>query len=229
MHVYTYNEQCVWGSKRKKINDTTIRERELQGERERERMRETVHRAEKLTQGGNLPVDRYLLWSSCYAGGRLDICMWNWRWHKGMNLLMHGWTHEPGQRAENGACLTQLYVERWSGIGRLSALARWHVPFIPHHVRGRSAARERASSLRKKKRRGPSLVPSSCHPAVLHVTCGQERGKLKVSVEMEYRSGARRERNSTLANPFGNLAYAVENQIRLNTTMMFICSTINSG
>lgn len=50
-----------------------------------------------------------------------DICMRNWRWHKGMNLLTHGWTHEQ----ENGAYLTQLYVEQWSGIGRVSPC--WHV------------------------------------------------------------------------------------------------------
>lgn len=108
-------------------------------------------------------------------------------------------------RAENVACLTQLYVGRWSGIGRLSVLARWHVSFIPHHVHGRSAARasERAACGKKKETRGSaSLFPFILPSAVLHVTRSQERGKLNMSVAMEYRSEARpracrRERNSS--------------------------------
>lgn len=58
----------------------------------------------------------------------------------------------------------------------------------------------------KKKPRGPaSLFPFTLPSAVLHVTRSQERGKLNMSVAMEYRSKARprarhRERNSTPVN-----------------------------
>jgi len=130
---------------------------------------------------------------SRYAGGRLDICMRNWQWHKGMNLLTHGRTHEWDASRKWGLPYAIVYVERWSGIGRLSMLARWHVSFILHHVRGRSTASKRVSEqlVEKKTWRPTSLFSSTLPFAVLHVTRGQERGKLNVSVAMEYRSEAR--------------------------------------
>jgi len=154
--------------------------------------------AKKVAQGGNLPVDRYLLWSLCYAGGWPDICMRNWRWHKGMNLLTHGRTDEQ----ENGACLTQLYVEQWSGIGRVSPC--WHVDTYHLYLIMSVEDRPRERAVCGEKTRG-SAPRFSLPSAVLHVTRGQERGKLKVSVVLEYRSRARprarrRERSSMPTN-----------------------------
>lgn len=90
----------------------------------------------------------------------------------------------------------QLYVERWSGIGpvrlrpslRVGTLTRTiYTSSCPRKI-GRAS--ERASNQLKKEQPAPSgtrLAPCTSF-AVLHVTRGQERGKLKVSVAMEYRS-----------------------------------------
>lgn len=140
-------------------------------------------------------------------------------------------------RAENGACLTQLDVERWSGIGRLSVLARWHVSFIPHHVRGRSAARvsewtsERASSLRKKNAWFPPRLPPHSPPFCTSLaarnaanwTCQSrwniDRGPVRVpAVESEI------PRRPILQE--SRLCGRKSIQARLNSTVIFIRPTV---
>lgn len=98
------------------------------------------------------------------AGGRPDICMRNWRWHKGMNLLTHDRTHEQ----ENGVCLTQLYVEQWSGIGRVcvGALTRTiYTSSCPWKI-GRASERSAV-----KKRGSPSFPSPSPPPFLPSIRC----------------------------------------------------------
>lgn len=169
------------------------------------RVGECSYIAQKITQDGNLPVDRYLLWFSCYAGGQPDICMRNWRWHKGMNLLTHGRTREQDASRKCGlpyaiVCWTVVRDRPSLRVGTLTRII--YTSSCPRKI-GRAS--KRASSLRKKKKQktrgSASLFPFTLPSAVLHVTRSQERGKLNVSVAMEYRSEARprarrRERNS---------------------------------
>lgn len=181
---------------------------QVRGEKKQSGRGPFVRRARKITQGGNLPVDRYLLWSSCYAGGRPDICMQNWRWHKGMNLLTHGRTREQDTSRKWGL---PYAIVRWTVVRdrpslRVGTLTRIiYTSSCPRKIGlGKRGTSERATA--EKKRGAPPRSPHSPLPsAVLHVTRGQERGKLNMSVAMEYRSGARprarrRERNSMPAN-----------------------------
>jgi len=146
--------------------------------------------------------------------------MRNWRWHKGMNLLTRGRTREQDAGIKWG--LPYAIVRgQGSAVSPCWHVDTYHLYLIMSAKDRREQASERAACGEKPS--PTSLFPSIPPSTVLHVIRGQERGKLNVSVAMEYRSGARprarrRERNSNSRESRAHSGISI--QARLNSRMI---------
>jgi len=137
---------CASGSRRKKA--------------EWERAVRTSRKKKKKLRRAVICVDRYLLWFSYYAGGRPDICMRNWRWHKGMNLLTRGRTREQDAGIKWG--LPYAIVR-----GQGSAVSPcWHVDTYHLYLIMSAEDSEQASERAACKRKTESHLALPVHPVI---------------------------------------------------------------
>lgn len=214
--------------KKEKVNDAAITE--MQGGRGDVRGWVRTS-AEKVTQGGNLPVDHYLLWSSCYAGGRLDICMRNWRWHKSMNLLTHGRTHE---RDASEKWSLPYAIVRWTVVRdrpslRVGTLTRTiYTSSCPRKIGPRAS--ERAVCGKKGGAR-LSFPPRAIRPFCTSLAARNAanwRCQLGWNIDREPASRAKFHIGQSLRESYVYDGKSVQ-AVRLNSTMIFICPTVNSS